>query len=521
MQGGNEILVSSSTYEDVGGVTSLVAGAQIPTNSGKAVAVSGGSGVNGNPLGVFFNDSPDANFGVTSPLTITQYSPAGVPNFVLNLPAASGLNTADGITTSFSSKSEGSLTIAPNGRSVTVMGYSAPVGTVDASNAQTPGGAEPGNTDMAAATYRVGATISPTAQVTYTQTNSYSGNNPRAGVAVGNTLLMVGNAGNGNGSNQISNGTGVQYTTLGTTVNSVGGVPTISNGTPITYGPGGSTVGTYSVVQNGLPADKTAKDSNFRGLTDYNNTIYVTKGSGSNGIDTVYQVGNAGGGVTLPATSAPTVANPLASNNPITVLPGLSTSPAKTAADFTPFSTWFANSTTMYVSDEGDGDAIDSIGTGETDTHGGIDKYSLVGNTWKLDYVLQGSLIGAMSNFANFGDVTTTGLRQINGVVNADGTVTIYGVTATQDNVTDGKATMDAGADPNEVVSITDVLGDTTLPAGEDYSVFAPAQLGMVYRGITVEAPEPASLLIFGSAVGGLVAVRRRRAGKARHTAEA
>ena len=50
----------------------------------------------------------------------------------------------------------------------------------------------------------------------------------------------------------------------------------------------------------------------------------------------------------------------------------------------------------------------------------------------------------------------TDGLRNITGVVNADGTATIYGVTST---VSGGG---DQGADPNQVVKITD---DMARPA--------------------------------------------------------
>ena len=196
-----DILVSSSTYQDTGAVTGLSVGTQIPTISTTALAVSGGAGVNGDPLGVFFNSSPDGNFGVTSTLTLTQYTPGGTANYVLNLPAASAINANNGIVTSFPSKSEGALSVSADGTNVSIMGYSAPVGAVDVSNSQTPGALEPGNTDTATPTYRSIATINADGQIVYTQTNSFSGNNGRAAVLLpdNKTLILVGNAGNGNG----------------------------------------------------------------------------------------------------------------------------------------------------------------------------------------------------------------------------------------------------------------------------------------------------------------------------------
>ena len=67
-------------------------------------------------------------------------------------------------------------------------------------------------------------------------------------------------------------------------------------------------VGSFNVTQLGDKADKIGKDTNFRGLTIYNNVIYYTKGSGSNGVNTVYFLDTTGkacpNGVGLPAPNA-------------------------------------------------------------------------------------------------------------------------------------------------------------------------------------------------------------------------
>ena len=53
-------------------------------------------------------------------------------------------------------------------------------------------------------------------------------------------------------------------------------------------------VGSFNITQLGTSADKIGKDTNFRGLTIFNNVVYYTKGSGGNGINTVYFVDTSG-----------------------------------------------------------------------------------------------------------------------------------------------------------------------------------------------------------------------------------
>src|SRR4029077_13890016 len=108
----------------------------------------------------------------------------------------------------------------------------------------------------------------------------------------------------------------------------------------------------------------------FRGLTIFNNVIYYTKGSGGNGVNTVYFVDpsltvcNDSNGVGLPADNAVLPTAPLAYDpavlqtkgldpNNMCVLKGFPTT-LKSTTSF-PFGVWFANPNTLYVSDEGDG----------------------------------------------------------------------------------------------------------------------------------------------------------------------
>jgi hypothetical protein len=306
---------------------------------------------------------------------------------------------------------------------------------------------------------------------TYTPTVTYGGNNGRAALLGSNGLYYtVGNSNNGNASQfGAANGTNPDVTT--TTgleavkpIDASGSTAAIPSGNSAEVAPAIQ----YPLGKNGA-LDKAGKDNNYRGVTEYGGALYFTKGSGSNGMDTVYTV-----------SSLPTVADAAATR--ISVVPGFPTDSARaTGGDFTPFAVFFANSTTMYVTDEGTGSAID------VNSHAGLQKWSLVNGTWKLDYVLSKGATGTVDHDlygydGQYPDVTTVGLRNLTGVVNFDdGTVTLWATTSTS------SASGDNGADPNKVVRITDRLDATTVTpevANETFTTVMGPTYGTVYRGV-------------------------------------
>jgi hypothetical protein len=426
---------------------------------------------------VFANDSVDPNFGITAPIELYAYK---VINNAKGLRAGGvigrvNVTTPTSVVTSFSSKSELGLQLSTDASAITFMGYSARLGAIDVSNTDTPDHVDPTNTDSASPTYRtvVQYNLHDGSFVT-TPTDTYSGNNGRAAVLARNAngsgsdeYLIVGNAGNGSGiePNFIVNDTGVQSVVPGagpatTVIGAQQGTPGSKNG--FEYG--------FSVASLGDPADKSGKDDNFRGETVFGNTLYVSKGSGSNGVNTVYQVGTAG---TLPTPSTATTTQ-------ITVLPGFPTnlasaiSETKPATEFYPFGLWFANATTLYVADEGSQDL-------NADPQAGLQKWTFDGTKWNLAYVIQAglnldqpySVLGYSSTY----NPATTGLRHLTGVVHGD-SVTIFATTSTYSSLPD------PGADPNQLVTITDKLSATTQPGNEAFTVLSPPYAKVVYRGV-------------------------------------
>src|SRR5208282_1633884 len=260
------------------------------------------------------------------------------------------------LVTSFSSKSELALNLSTDGKTVSFVGYIAKPGTLDVSNSNTPGVIDPTN-PVPGAYYRAVAQLSHNGKFQVTDTNAYSGNNGRAAIIAGKgskqLIYTSGNAGNGGNPqpNGVILGAGAQLIKPGATP-----------GTP-------TPVGSFNITQLGLPADKIGKDDNFRGLTIYNNVLYYTKGSGGNGVYTVYFLDTTGqacpDGTGLPAAGAQLPTSPLSYNlstlqttglpSNMCILKGFNTTLAKTSTNSFPFGLFFANPDTLYVADEGNG----------------------------------------------------------------------------------------------------------------------------------------------------------------------
>jgi hypothetical protein len=438
----------------MGTASTVTIGQPLPPNCPSTATCSKPATNDGSYPDVWKNENADTSFGITSPIFLDQITTEGTR--INTLPVPTSL-----VTTSFPSKSEIALNLSPEGDVLTFMGYVAPVNAIDVSNANTPGVIDPTN-PVGLNIYRAVVQVYASGGMVATDTNTYSGNNGRAAILSSGYFYMVGNSNNGAGTpaNVVAS-TGVQI--------AVPGQDPATAPQPI---------GNFSISQvndpstgNPYAADKAGKDNNYRGLTLFEDNLYISKGSGSNGINTVYQVGHP--------HSLPTLAN--AAGTPVTVLPGFPTTLARAAGAANPFGLWFANANTLYVADEGDGTTANAA----TSQIAGLQKWIRVDGTWQLAYVMQNGLnLGQQYTVPNYPaalNPATDGLRNITGRHNGDGTVTIWAITSTM------SANTDNGADPNKLVSITDVLDNTDpgLASYEPFTTLMSAGYGEVLRGVS------------------------------------
>ena len=501
------LVVSRSVYDNK--ASNVQVGMILPVN---CAATTGGCGAaTGAPYdGTYpyvWNDVLyDGSFGITARIYLDQITPNGglinsleVPNS--QLPAA----MAGELVTSFSSKSELSLHLSLDRKYLTFMGYVAPVNTVDVSNANTPGAVDPTN-PVGQSFYRAVATVDRDGRFGFTETNAYSGDNGRAAILNdrdgANYFYTAGNAGNGSNPQPagVVLGAGAQFITPA-------GMP------EALQTPGATTpLASFSVTALGQKADKIGKDDNFRGMTVFNNVVYYTKGSGSNGVNTVYFVDTTGtacpNGVGVPAAGAALPGAPLSYNaatlstsglpTNMCILAGFPATPDKTAKTLAyPFALWFADANTLYVADEGDGytDGTDLYTHAAAQTTAGLQKwvFSATTKSWTLAYTLQTGLelgqayiVRGYPTGTNPGtslpwSPATDGLRNLAGRVDADGRVTIWATTST---ISGGG---DVGADPNRLVAIRDDVKNTSASAAsqEKFITLRTAAFAEVLRGVS------------------------------------
>jgi len=405
--------------------------------------------------------SDPAVSGVQGSVHLDQFS------IVPGSPLANSL-ALTGITSSFSSKSEGAVMRSVDGHVLSYTGYIAPVGAGSVSNSYTTGANIPGNTaalfDRGVALINADGAMSATPQ-----TNSYSGDNPRAAVSInGGQFFTVGNS---DSTQPAGNTIGARYGTPGSNVSTQLGFFTAPS------------------IPNQKPSNL-VKDNNWRGIGIYNGNLYVSKGSGGNGINGIFQVGSGLSG------------NP---GQDITELPGFPTTPAASTTYF-PFGFFFANPNTLYVADEGPGSlAADPIA--------GLEKWVLTGGMWQLAYTVQNGLnLDGAQTLAGYPVPTyTTGLRNLAGQVNPDGTVSIYAITAQYSSISGGEP------DPTQLVAVSDPIAATSLSSSEAFTLLQTSPAGSVYRGVSLAptpAPEPSTLLLFCGGVAAVAFFRRKATGR-------
>ena len=499
----------------------------------------------GSSLNVFKNEVPDASFGVSSAITLKQITTSGA---LVNSLAIDSTK----MTTSFASKSELALNVSTDGQSVSFMGYASPIDAIDVSNSNTAQAYDATNPVTTTVARAIGSVNLASGAVSITDVNAYSGNNGRAAIEANGQYYMVGNAGNGSangaGLTALSNNTGVQTIAVGSSGNTtVVGAPSGTSGSSTGYQNGFSLAQVQDptkAIGVNYAADKTGKDDNFRGETIFNNTLFVTKGSGSNGVDTVYQVGATGalanGGV-IPANAAITIlpgfnaisekvveaasgaiatANTAAAayNTAHAAAIALGTVTAHAyqspAASSHPFGIWFGDANTLFVADEGDGIRTDAVNVlNKVTTNAGLQEWQNIGGKWTETQIFQLGLVGQLDTAASAAlgwSVQEDGLRNITGQKNADGSFTIYGTTSTVSN----EVNHDLGADPNQIVAIN-IFANSTA-ANTAFTVLQTAAAGSRFGGVAIApaaVPVPAAVWLFGTGLMGLFgAIRRRKA---------
>jgi hypothetical protein len=350
----------------------------------------------------------------------------------------------------FGSSSEGSLELAANGQSLVIAGYDVNYTTYDTDEASGGNNAygdtalaqtytiEPGGFDYTLVP-RVVADISANGTVDSSTAllGIYNQNNPRSVATVNGTSFYLSGQGTKGTTNQ----------------------------------------GLFLAQDGASTVTRLNTSTDTRAVEIANGQLYVSIDSKQNA--------PAGGSIDTVGTGLPTGASSL------TALPGIGPTVTLNGSNgntvnggtgtvyLSPENYFFANSTTLYIADGGD---PKEGGVGD----GGLQKWSLVGGTWQLDYTLSTGIdgTGLINNSSTTSPNGDTGLIGLTGSVDtATGTVTFY---------TTSEPLADLG--DTGLYTITDTLADTTAAqaSGETFTELLAGTPGDVnIRGVSF-APTPA-----------------------------
>jgi hypothetical protein len=425
---------------------------------------------------------------------------------------AAGANAA--ISGEYGSASEGLLQQSANGQFLTIMGYGVNAATFNGAAVATYGNAALGQTtSLTSASVttvpRVVGVINGIGQVDTTTalTGVFNTNNPRSAATVDGSSFYV----SGQGVTGDSTG-GVFYAVKGATT-----------ATPINVGsatpmgtPNGTAVATYGTEARVVEIANTGSG----------NTLYVSrdvKAAGTpNDTTDIRSLTSASHGLPTSATGlvATRLINPTSSgtgsslggntgsiNLTVALANGVNNSRISKFVYLSPEQFFFANATTMYVADSGapKNGSANAAALGE----GGLQKWSLVGSVWTLDYDLVSGL-----NLVNNGGANSATPK-------ADGVTGLFGLTG---EVVGGTVELFATSyglnelSTSYLYEITDTLVDTTITqaSAEAFTTLYTGPAGVSIRGVSfAPVPEPASIGLIAAAMAGLGLIRRRRAANA------